>query len=108
MNDLHKIEAELQRLNFSEEICERILKELTHSGSLKIESLNTTSNSEIMYDDILNKKVLLHNKDKDYVFDNGSKLTIRIDNIGPWACFSKRLSDGTSTSESWTGTVGEK
>jgi len=107
VNDLHKIEAELQ-LNFSEEICERIINELIEAGSLKIESLNTTSNSEIMYDDILNKKVLLHNKDKDYVFDNGSKLTIRIDNIGPWACFSKTMSDGTSTSESWTGSVGAK
>lgn len=108
MNDLEKIEQELKRLNFEEKVCSQIVRELVASDSLRIECMNATSNHEIMYDDILNKNVLLFNKDKDFVFDNGNKLTIRLDNIGPWACFSRKLEDGSSCSESWTRVAGEK
>lgn len=48
-------------------------------------SLKQQTMSEVMFDDILNKKVLLYSQDLIWEYENSIRLTMTKDNVGFWA-----------------------
>jgi len=83
----------LQERNFKQENIDHVQQSLQN---LKVVDCYSEFMSELIYDDILNKDVMVIIKDIVVEYDNGASITIRQDNVGKWCALK------VPTEESYT------
>jgi len=100
MNDtLENIQNSMKDLKFSPDMQDKIMETLKIKKCLAIKNRESDLFKDSVFCDIRNKKTLIYSRDINYVFDDGSKLILSRDPIGPWACFHHKQPDGSVLTE---------